>query len=355
MRRLRFRPAAVALACALALAGGGARRARGGDCRSRASPPRARGRAGECPYSSASIIGMRAEGVLRFPEAVAVDAFGNVYVADQLSLRRAEVLRRRAYLGQWGSYGGGHGQFGPIGGLATDAAGNVYVVDSEHNRIEKFSPSGEFIKDWGHFGSELGQFNFGSSQNPTQPPGGGIAVYGSYVYVADSRQRPHRALQPRRRRSDRMGLLRDRPRPVLLPARRRRQRDRGARHRRRQPPHREIHPDGQFEGADGSEGASRRPVRLPLRRSRSTPPATSTSPTTSTTASSSSIPQLGYVTEWGGFGSKPGQLAFPRGARQRPRRRHLRRRHRQRSHPGVRPRRPLPAHDRRLRARARPA
>ena len=66
-------------------------------------------------------------------------------------------------------------------------------------------------------------------------------------------------------------------------------------------------------------------------------------------------PQLDFVSEWGGFGSKPGQLAFPARARLGPRRRHLRRRHRQRSRPGVRPRRPLPAHHRRLRARARPA
>ena len=90
------------------------------------------------------------------------------------------------YLGEWGSYGGGHGQFGPIGGLATDAAGNVYVVDSSHNRIEKFTSSGEFVTTWGHTGGELGQFKFGSSQNYTQPPGGGIAVAGEYVYVADS-------------------------------------------------------------------------------------------------------------------------------------------------------------------------
>ena len=32
----------------------------------------------------------------------------------------------------------------------------------------------------------LGQFRFGSSLNPDQPPGGGIAVAGPYVYVADS-------------------------------------------------------------------------------------------------------------------------------------------------------------------------
>ena len=38
-----------------------------------------------CPWASAQIIGRRGEGVLRFPEAVALDGQGNVYVADQLS------------------------------------------------------------------------------------------------------------------------------------------------------------------------------------------------------------------------------------------------------------------------------
>src|SRR6202167_5894207 len=180
MRRPTLRRLTATLACAFALAGGGG--ALGGGPALAAAWPRA----GGCPYSSMSIIGMRAEGVLRFPEAVAVDAFGNVYIADQLSFVVQKFSAAGQYLGQWGSYGGGHGQFGPIGGLATDAAGDVYVVDSEHNRIEKFNSSGEFITAWGHFGNELGQFNFGSSLNPTQPPGGGIAVYGSYVYVADS-------------------------------------------------------------------------------------------------------------------------------------------------------------------------
>jgi DNA-binding beta-propeller fold protein YncE len=144
------------------------------------------GGAPACPYVSAALLGERAESILRFPEAVAVDDSGDVYVADQLSYVVQKFNASGEFITAWGSYGGGHGQFGPIGGLATDAAGDVYVVDSEHDRIEKFGPNGEFITDWGHKGRELGDFEFGSSQNYTQPPGGGIAVAGEYVYVADS-------------------------------------------------------------------------------------------------------------------------------------------------------------------------
>jgi tripartite motif-containing protein 71 len=140
-----------------------------------------------CPYASAQIISQRAEGVLRFPEAVAVDTAGNVYVGDQLSYVVQKFSATGAFETEWGSYGGGRGQFGPIGGLATDAAGNVYVVDSSHNRIEKFDSNGNFITQWGHTGDEPGQFSFGTSQNYETPPGGGIAVFGNYVYVADSR------------------------------------------------------------------------------------------------------------------------------------------------------------------------
>ncbi|HXP29169.1 MAG TPA: hypothetical protein VN804_05400, partial [Solirubrobacteraceae bacterium] len=63
---------------------------------------------------------------------------------------------------------------------------NVYVVDSSHDRIEKFTAEGAFITQWGRKGSEPGEFNFGSSQDYTKPPGGGIAVTGNFVYVADS-------------------------------------------------------------------------------------------------------------------------------------------------------------------------
>jgi tripartite motif-containing protein 71 len=142
--------------------------------------------AAPCPYTAVQVIGQRAEGLLRFPEAVAVDTEGDVYVADQLSYVVQKFSAAGVFETEWGSYGGGKGQFGPIGGLATDAAGDVYVVDSSHDRIEKFGPDGEFITAWGARGSALGDFNFGSSQIPSQPPGGGIAVSGEHVYVADS-------------------------------------------------------------------------------------------------------------------------------------------------------------------------
>ena len=38
-----------------------------------------------CPYSADAVIGQRAEGVLRFPQASAVGPDGSVYVADQYS------------------------------------------------------------------------------------------------------------------------------------------------------------------------------------------------------------------------------------------------------------------------------
>lgn len=141
---------------------------------------------GPCPYTSVQVIGQRAEGVLRFPEAVAVTPTGEVYVADQLGYVVQRFSADGAFETAWGSYGAGPGQFGPIGGIAVDAAGDVYVVDSSHDRIEKFGPNGEFITAWGSRGSALGEFNFGSTQNPAEPPGGGIAVAGQHVYVADS-------------------------------------------------------------------------------------------------------------------------------------------------------------------------
>ena len=269
------------------------------------------GQATACPYASATIIGQRAESVLRFPEAVVVDSAGDVYVADQLSYVVQKFSAAGAFLGEWGTYGGGHGQFGPIGGLATDTAGDVYVVDSAHDRIEKFSSEGEFLTAWGHKGSELGDFEFGSSQNYTKPPGGGIAVAGEYVYVADSGNN----------RIERFNLSGGEPiewgsqgseggqfsypRGVAANATEVLVAD-DDNHRIEK-----FSPSGTYESSVGSEGTGPGHFGFPYGI---------TLDAAGNVYVADDInhrivkldPQLGPAGEWGGFGSAPGQLAFPR-------------------------------------------
>jgi tripartite motif-containing protein 71 len=266
---------------------------------------------GPCPYTEVQIIGQRAEGVLRFPEAVAVDTEGNVYVADQLSYVVQEFTAGGTFETQWGSYGAGESQFGPIGGLATDAAGNVYVVDSSHNRIEKFSPNGTFITSWGRRGSEVGDFDFGSSENYTQPPGGGIAVAGDYVYVADSGNNRIERFDLEGGEAIAWGTYGDGPGDFSYP--------RGVaanenevivsdddNHRVEQ-----FSPDGAFESQAGSQGDGPGQFAFPYGVALDGAGDVYVADDTNDRIVKLN-PQLGFAGAWGGFGSKPGELAFPR-------------------------------------------
>jgi hypothetical protein len=50
---------------------------------------------------------------------------------------------------EFGSFGSEAGQFNRPHGVAVDAAGDVYVADPENNRVEKFDKSGSFLLAWG--------------------------------------------------------------------------------------------------------------------------------------------------------------------------------------------------------------
>jgi tripartite motif-containing protein 71 len=139
-----------------------------------------------CPYGQVEMIGRRGEGVLRSPEAIAIGPGGRVYVADQFSHTVQVFSASGHFQTEWGSFGSRGGQFGAVGGLAVDSHGDLYLVDSSNDRVEKFSAAGGFIASWGSPGSGLGQFDFGAGRGPDMPPGGGIAVNGPYVYVADT-------------------------------------------------------------------------------------------------------------------------------------------------------------------------
>jgi tripartite motif-containing protein 71 len=143
------------------------------------------GAGGTYPYVAASQVGQRAEGVLRFPQALAIGPDGSVYVADQGShvvqvFGPDGVFRREV-----GIAGSKPGQFGAIGAIAVAGDGSLVVADGS-NRIDRFDASGQLIDSWGRTGSDVGQFRFGAGAGNSAAAGGGLAVSGSFVYVADT-------------------------------------------------------------------------------------------------------------------------------------------------------------------------
>jgi sugar lactone lactonase YvrE len=98
-------------------------------------------------------------GRFRYPYGISVDTSGNVYVADHQNHRIQKFNNSGTYLSQWGSRGAGNGQFYYPFSVAVDASGNVYVSDNT-NRIQKFNSSGAYITQWGSRGTGNGQFNF---------------------------------------------------------------------------------------------------------------------------------------------------------------------------------------------------
>ena len=123
-----------------------------------------------------------ADGEFKSPQGVAVDAEGNVFVADA-DMQRIQKFAYNPVTGHyeheltWGSGGGGDGQFASLGGIAVDSSGNVYVADEWNHRIQVFDNDGVFIRKWG-----IGNLSDGGFDRPW-----GVAVDSDgKVYVADT-------------------------------------------------------------------------------------------------------------------------------------------------------------------------
>jgi DNA-binding beta-propeller fold protein YncE len=116
-----------------------------------------------------------------FPVGIAADGSGNVYVADQGNHRIQKFSSTGTFVTAWGkpggSFGSGDGEFNLPSGVAVDAGGNVYVADSQNHRIQKFGPTGTFLAKVGTQGTADGQLNF--------PWGVAVDASGN-IYVAES-------------------------------------------------------------------------------------------------------------------------------------------------------------------------
>lgn len=79
------------------------------------------------------------------PQGVAVDADGNIYVADTNNHRVQKFSARGEYLLEFGEEGESAGQFSYPNRVRVDAAGGVYVAETGLRRFQKFDPEGHFI------------------------------------------------------------------------------------------------------------------------------------------------------------------------------------------------------------------
>ncbi len=120
---------------------------------------------------------------------MAVDAAGNLYVADTNNHRILMFTAHGQLITKWGNKGDAAGEFETPRGIAIGDNGNVYVVDSGNSRIQIFSPAGEPVAQWGSHGE--GDGDFFNPVGIAMDPLGNIYVVDSYnhrIQVFDSDQ-----------------------------------------------------------------------------------------------------------------------------------------------------------------------
>ena len=144
--------------------------------------------AGSTQPGSANGIGIYA--FFYQPSGVALDAAGNLYVADSYNnlVRKISLAGTVTTLAGTGAKGLSNGNadtalFNSPQGVAVDAAGNVYVADLGNNAIRKISKAGTVITLAGN-GNQGAADGLDTSATFNQPTGVAVDVAGN-VYVAD--------------------------------------------------------------------------------------------------------------------------------------------------------------------------
>jgi DNA-binding beta-propeller fold protein YncE len=87
------------------------------------------------------------DGMFRQVTDVAWDSAGNAFISDgYINSRVAKVDKDGNWVKSWGELGDQSGQFNVPHSIAVDAAGNVYVADRGNRRIQVFDGDGKFLR-----------------------------------------------------------------------------------------------------------------------------------------------------------------------------------------------------------------
>ena len=78
-------------------------------------------------------------GQFNYPVGIAIDLFGNVYVADTGNNRIQKFSNTGELLYLWGGSGSEEGKFFKPEGIAVNNNGDVFVADGGNNRVQRFA------------------------------------------------------------------------------------------------------------------------------------------------------------------------------------------------------------------------
>ena len=117
------------------------------------------------------------------PTGITIDKAGRIYVVDRWGSRVQVLDSNYTYLTTIApSEGSRSGRLRGAEGLAVDAEGNLYVAEYDNHRVQKFTPGVPEWRPWGGAGFETGDFTEWSFAAGADPNQGGPGP--QYVYVS---------------------------------------------------------------------------------------------------------------------------------------------------------------------------